>query len=289
MWLSVEPLVSAHLGRTWSVRDTTDLGDYASHPAYLLSDGAYAVFVKFSEAPDGRAQFEAELAGARRLAERAGALTPKALGVLAVDGGTLLVLEAVPAIERGPRQWREIGRALARLHRVHGERCGLETPGFFGPLPLDNRPIIDWPTFYVERRLVPFLKLAVDRGKLPADLARQVEQIIPRIRELSGPAVTPALLHGDAQQNNFISTEAGAVLIDCAAVHYGHPEYDLALVDYFHPVPNDLFDGYREILPMNPGFAERRHLWRLAAHLAVVAVDGAAWLPALAEGVGRWQ
>jgi fructosamine-3-kinase len=59
-----------------------------------------------------------------------------------------------------------------------------------------------------------------------------------------------------------------------AAPYFGHPEADLALVDYFQPVPDDLFAGYREIAPVDPGFPDRRELWRLAAYLAVIAVDG---------------
>jgi arginase len=94
-----------------------------------------------------------------------------------------------------------------------------------------------------------------------------------RLRSLAGPDPRPSLLHGDAQQNNFVSTAAGAVVID-AAPYFGHPEADLALVDYFEPVLDDLFAGYRDIAPIDPGFAGRRELWRLAAYLAVIAVDG---------------
>jgi fructosamine-3-kinase len=90
---------------------------------------------------------------------------------------------------------------------------------------------------------------------------------------LSGPEPPPSLLHGDAQQNNFVTTASGAVVID-AAPYFGHPELDLALVDYFEPVPDDVFAAYREIAPIDPGFAGRRELWRLAAYLAVIAVDG---------------
>ena len=35
-----------------------------------------------------------------------------------------------------------------------------------------------------------------------------------------------------------------------------------------------MFAAYREIAPVDQGFAERRELWQLAAYLAVVAVDG---------------
>ncbi len=58
------------------------------------------------------------------------------------------------------------------------------------------------------------------------------------------------------------------------APYFGHPEIDLALLDYFAPVPPVVFDAYREITPIDDGFAERRELWRLFGYLAVVAVDG---------------
>ena len=58
------------------------------------------------------------------------------------------------------------------------------------------------------------------------------------------------------------------------APYFGHHEIDLALVDYFDPVPEDVFDAYREIVPIDTGFAQRRELWRLFGYLAVVTVDG---------------
>ena len=74
--------------------------------------------------------------------------------------------------------------------------------------------------------------------------------------------MVPTLLHGDAQQNNFVSTEEGAVVID-PAIYFGNPEMDLAFIDYFQPVPDDVFDGYRDELPIDPGFWARRDLWRV--------------------------
>jgi protein-ribulosamine 3-kinase len=273
----VERLVSAHTGRPWTVVEAQDLADLACHPAALLSDGTFAVFAKFSDAPNGREQFEIELAGLRLLADRAGVLIPAPVGITPVPGGTVLVLEAVEAVDRGPRQWREIGRTLACIHRVHGDRFGLETDGYYGPLPQDNTPAGDWPTFYAERRLEPGLRLAVDSGHLPAAVARQVEGLIPRLPALCGPPAAPTLLHGDAQQNNYITTAAGPVVID-PAVYYGHPEIDLAALDLYQPVPADVYDGYHDERPIDPAFWERRDLWRIAPYLAAVTVEGERWL-----------
>lgn len=148
-----------------------------------------------------------------------------------------LIPELPEARERA--DWRSIGQVLAALHQAGHERFGLDGPrGFFGPLPQDNRPVPGnrWAGFFAERRLLPLLRTAADSGHLPPALAAGVEQLAARLPGLAGPEPRPSLLHGDAQQNNFVSTAAGAVVID-AAPYFGHPEADLALVGYFHPVP----------------------------------------------------
>ena len=285
--LPVERMVSVYYHQTWRVATFSDLNDFASHPSAILSDGTHSVFAKFSEAVHGLDQFEAELAGLRLLSERAGILTPPAIGIVPVEGGVILVLEAVQSVERTPPQWREIGRTLARIHQVRGDQFGLDTQGYFGPLYQDNRPMADWLDFFTQRRLWPHLIGAIDSGFMDTATIRQVEKLAARLPRLDLPPTYPALLHGDAQQNNFISTAAGAVAVD-PAVYYGHPEMDLALVDYFQPVPDDVFAGYREILPIAPGFSERRDLWRLPAYLALVAVGGPDYLPQLTQTLKKY-
>jgi protein-ribulosamine 3-kinase len=223
----------------------------------------------------------------RLLSEHAGVLTPIPVGIVPAKGGTILVLEAVRPVDRAASDWREIGRTLARIHKVEGDRFGLETNSYFGPLFQDNAPMRDWPAFYAERRLAPGLRLATDSGHLPHDLIAQVERVIARLPELCGPEIEPSLVHGDAQQNNFISTEAGAVVIDPAA-YFGHPEVDLAWIDGFQPVPADVFHGYREERSIDPGFWERRDLWRIWGYLASVAVEGQSYLGQLSEAVRKY-
>ena len=269
----VEQIVSEHTGRRWSIKDARDMSDYACHPCAILSDGAYSVFAKFSDAPNGYDQFQVELAALRLLRDRAGILIPIPIGILPVSGGTILVLQAVQAVDRAPRRWRQIGQTLAQMHKIKGERFGLETNGFYGPLYQDNTPSDDWPKFYAERRLWPGLRLAIESGNMPPEVIRQVEKIITRLSEFCGTETVPTLLHGDAQQNNFISTELGPVVID-PAVYYGNPEVDLAALDSFQPVPEDVFEGYQEELPIDPGFWERRDFWRIRLYLAAVTVEG---------------
>ena len=277
----IEHAASAHLGRPWVSRGFTDLNERASHPCGVLHGEPFSVFAKLGVAVVAREQFTAELDGLRLLSRAARIRTPVpvASGVVSQVTGSLLLFEALPERPpqaRGPGDWRSIGQTLAALHDVSNPQFGLgRARGFFGPLPQDNRavPSNRWADFYLERRITPLLRAAADSGHLPADLAGGVGRVAARLPTLSGPDPRPSLLHGDAQQNNFISTTDGAVAIDPAPC-FGHPEIDLAQVDFFQPVPGDVLDAYRELVPIDPGFADRRELWRLPTYLAVIAVDG---------------
>ena len=76
-----------------------------------------------------------------------------------------------------------------------------------------------------------------------------------------------------------------------ACPYFGHPEIDLAQVDFFQPVPIDVFAAYRELLPIDPGFADRRELWRLPTYLAVIAVAGplGQYITRLADATRRYR
>jgi fructosamine-3-kinase len=60
---------------------------------------------------------------------------------------------------------------------------------------------------------------------------------------------------------------------------------DLAYMDYFQPVPGEVFEGYQELLPIDPDFWERRELWRIWGYLAAVTVEGAVYLGMLQRAV----
>ena len=273
--VAIERVVSPELGREWRVGRVADLGDRASHPCALLHGDRLVVFAKL----DGAARLAAELAGLSRLRDAGVAVaTPIGERIVATGHGAVLLTEGLverPPGERTIEDWRAIGAALARLHVTHGDRFGLATDGWFGPLRQDNRPVPSdtWVEFYRERRVGPYLRAAVDAGHLPTGVAAGVERVIGRLGDLAGPEPVPTLLHGDAQHHNIVSAPGGAVFVD-PAPYYGHPEVDLALVDYFAPVPADVFAVYGDIMPIAVGFAERRELWRLHAYLAVVAVAG---------------
>jgi fructosamine-3-kinase len=279
---AIERAMSDHLGQRWVTQGFTDLNSRASHPCGVLQGRPISVFAKLDTSDNATQTLQAEINGLTLLRDRARITVPTRIGTgpLQVDGGFVLLTEALserPPKERTSGDWRAIGRTLATVHRVHGEHFGLEDfDGFFGALPQDNKPVPSdtWAEFYVERRVLPHLRSAIDTGLLPDDLGRDIERLTHRLPSLCGPELRPTLLHGDAQQHNFISTESGAV-VTVAAPYYGHPEIDLMLLDYFQPVPREVFDAYREIAPIDASFADRRDLWCLFVDLACISVRAA--------------
>jgi fructosamine-3-kinase len=304
---AVERAATGHLGRAWRADGFTGLNHRASHPCGIFTGAPLSVFAKLDASPDAAQRFTAELRGLALIRARTAVATPVPVagGVVATIAGTLLLYEALP--ERGdasgqagdsrtPGDYAAIGRTLAALHQVRGEAFGLaEFDGFFGPLPQCNRPARSgrWADFYAERRVLPMLRLAVDSGYLPAGLALGAERVMARLPVLCGPDPVPVLLHGDAQQNNFVSTADGAAVIDVAP-YFGHPEADLALVDCFTPADEELLRAYARLAPLDPGFPGRRELWRLHVYLAAIAVVGAtafgrSFLPRLAAAVRQYS
>jgi fructosamine-3-kinase len=285
--VSIEDTVSKNIGRGWKIKTEKDLSEFAYHRCAILSDNFFGVFFKYSEAPYAKKQFEIELSGLQVLSNSAGILIPRPIDIVQVENGFLLIMEALEPIRRGPRQWREIGVTLARIHRVKCHNFGFETHGFWGPLYQDNTPAESWEIFFRERRLLPLLNTAIDSGNIPVSVISDLETLIKKLPGLCGPEKPPSLLHGDTQQNNFISTAEGIYVID-PAVYCGNPEMDLALIDSFQPVPDDLFEAYREEMPIDPGFYRRRHLWRIPLYLAAVALEGPMHLERLTDALGKY-
>jgi fructosamine-3-kinase len=273
----IEAAVSRHAGRPWRLSSWTDLSARSSHPAVVASDGRLGVFVKLAAAAEAAAQVDAELAGLQLLAA-AGVSTPVPVGSGRLDlpdGSSALVVEALDErVDRDGEDWQAIGRTLATIHDHRGSCYGATSDGFFGPLHQANAPVDPdtWVEFYATRRVRPWLSAARATGSVDTATAARIEMLLGRLPELSGPDPGPSLLHGDAQHHNFVSTATGAVVID-PSPYFGHPEVDLALLDYFSPVPPATWSAYAEVRPIDPGFTERRELWRVFAYLGVLSVD----------------
>jgi fructosamine-3-kinase len=140
-------------------------------------------------------------------------------------------------------------------------------------LPLDNTTTEDWPTFYAERRVLPFAETLSEAQRRP------IERVCIELPKLCGPMEAPARIHGDLWSGNLIWAADGQVwVIDAAAAHGGHRETDLAMLALFGtPHLEAILDGYQEVAPLAPGWRQRVGLHQLHPLLVHATLFGGSY------------
>jgi fructosamine-3-kinase len=242
-----------------------------------LADGRLA-FVKTR--PDAReGEYEREAGELRWLAQPGTLQVPEVLEI----GPDYLVLEWIQhgGLDRAGAE--ELGRGLARLHATGAPAFGdpglggTGGPSVVGSLSLPNDPAPDWPTFYAERRLIPALAAATQRGGISTPGARAVEAVCERITELCGPAERPARLHGDLWSGNVLAGSDGRPWLIDPTAYGGHREIDLAMLRLFGAPSPRIFDAYQEISPLADGWQLRVPLYQLLPLLVHAALFGGSY------------
>ncbi|MDT9592820.1 fructosamine kinase family protein [Nocardioides zeae] len=203
-------------------------GDTSTATRLRLADGRNALMKTQPGAPAGF--FEAEARGLALLAGvRDGVAVPEVLAA----ASDCLVLRWIDPGRPSADAAATLGAALARTHAAPAE-LGAPTDGFIGRLPMPCRAPegATWAEFYAVRRVLPYLKLARDRGAvLPGDAAK-VEGLLGRLPDLV-PEEPAALLHGDLWNGNVLWGTGGSVHVVDPAAYGGHREVDLAMLSLF--------------------------------------------------------
>ncbi|WP_281369054.1 fructosamine kinase family protein [Nocardioides ungokensis] len=153
---------------------------------------------------------------------------------------------------------------------------------------MPNKPADTWAEFYATRRVLPYLKLARDRGAIDDGDARAVEAVVARLPGLV-PEEPPARLHGDLWNGNVLwGVDGRAHVIDPAA-HGGHRETDLAMLALFG-LPNlpRVLDAYAEAAPLADGWQERVGLHQLFPLLVHACLFGGGYGPRAADAARRY-
>ncbi|MEU9403684.1 fructosamine kinase family protein [Streptomyces sp. NPDC048242] len=225
-------------------------------PAVVMLEDGTSVMVKRG---DGPGAVRAEAAGLRWLGAAGAVRVP---GVLGADE-RWLVTEYVPTGRPDAEAALRFGRALAELHTSGAPAFGAAPPdgpreAFIGRAPMRNVPGDDWPRWYAEHRVLPYLRTAVDSGTVRPGEASVVEAVCERLPGLAGPAEPPARLHGDLWQGNVLWGADGEVRLIDPAAHGGHRETDLAMLALFGcPEWDSVLDGYERTAPLADGWRHR--------------------------------
>ena len=235
-------------------------GEISTTTRVRLSNGMTALVKTHHQAAEGF--FDAEARGLTWLAEArrdGGVAVPE---VLAHDH-ECLVLRWVEPGKNTVDAATNLGQSLARTHRFGADAFGADEDGFIGRLPMPNRTAPTWPEFYATRRILPYLKLARDRGAATEEEGTAIEGVLRRLSDLL-PEEPPARVHGDLWNGNVLwGLDGHAWLIDPAA-YGGHREVDLAMLTLFGlPHLPRVLDAYAEAAPLADGWEDRAGLHQI--------------------------
>ena len=234
-------------------------GDIATATRLRLSSGQTALMKTLPHAPEGF--FEAEAAGLRWLAEVEGGVPVPEVLAAASD---CVVVEWVEQSSKTPVEAAvSFGQQLAATHAAGADGWGLDHDGFIGRLPLPNKTADSWPEFYAVRRVLPYLKLARDRGSISETDAAAVEAVVGKLTGLL-PDEAPARLHGDLWNGNCLWGQDLAIHVIDPAAHGGHRELDLAMLHLFGltHLPR-VMAAYDEAQPLAEGWEDRLGIHQL--------------------------
>lgn len=295
IWPSLEEAVRGIFGESVCIEKSERLGGGDINEARCLRlSSADRVFVKSNTAQRFRF-FQTESLGLEAIAAAGVISTPRVLG-LGVDrqrGESFLLLEYLAGTREGRQFWEEFGHALAALHLadtkcfVPAGRWGFLEDNFIGATPQRNTPRERWSDFFRDCRLEPQFRRAMHW--LDESARRRAERILGHLEDLLPEPEHSSLLHGDLWSGNFmVGPDGRAWLID-PAVYVGHAEADLAMTELFGGFAPSFYDAYREVNPLEPGYAQRRDIYNLYHLLNHLNLFGGGYLGSVLSVLRRFS
>lgn len=258
----------------FTLKGFSSLAGGSINKVFLLDTSEGKKVLKVNEANRFPGMFQAEKEGLEELRDSHTVDVPKVLGIGKSENSAYLLLEYKEKAPQKPDFWDRFARDLAALHQTTSEEFGFHSSNYIGSLPQHNHKHTSAADFYISERLEPQLKMALENGFSFEKLEHVFKNISKAI-----PRESPALIHGDLWNGNYITNEKGLPCLIDPAVSYGPREMDLSMMKLFGGFPEEVFLKYDSYLPLQPGFTDRIPLWQLYYLLVHLNIFGSSYLP----------
>ena len=215
-----------------------------------------------------------------KLLQNASVNTPIVMDQFEEGDLQVIILEHIEEETSTKRFWLRFAEDLANLHRNNASNFGLNYSNFIGSLHQENKMLPTWEQFFVENRLLPLIKMGIDKDLLYKGHLVKFEGLFKALQELI-PAEKPSLLHGDLWSGNLLCGQGQRPVFIDPAVYYGHREVDIAMTRMFGGFDPVFLSQYQEIYPFERGWEKRLAIHNLYPNLVHLNLFGQSYLPGI--------
>lgn len=284
MTVSADVINDIELRLNAKIKRITPVAGGDINQAYRLQTTLGNFFVKKNSRHKFPGMFESEERGLAAIRNTNVIAVPEIILQGDTDCESYLILQWIEVGQSSRTSSQQLGRLLAQMHRTTSARFGFEADNYMGSLHQSNRQHDSWAQFFIEERLQPMVKIAVDKRELVKSDMHQFNELCKKLPDLFTEE-PPALLHGDLWGGNYlISTEGKPYLID-PAVSYGNREFDMAMTTLFGAFDHVFYEAYSQEFPLLPGWQQRLKLWNLYPLLIHVNLFGGMYAKQVRENL----
>lgn len=264
LWNEIGQQIGQATGRKFELNNRKSIGGGCINEGFEITSagaGGDRYFLKLNRA-EALPMFEAEALGLKQLAAAQAIRVPRPICWGTAGDDCYLVMEYLAFGSGSSQAWADMGRQLARLHRlaISDRGFGWQRNNTIGSTPQINNWSPTWSEFWTEQRIGYQLRLGQRQGGRFEGSDRLLAQI-PRL--LKGHNPQPSLVHGDLWSGNAAILADGTPTIFDPAAYYGDREVDLAMTELFRGFPAAFYQGYAEIWPLESGYQNRKLLYNL--------------------------
>ena len=274
-----EPVTIEHIG-------IVSGGSISDAHRVITSHGPF--FAKINNAEAFPGMFDAEAIGLKFLIERCEFDMPNPIAVGQEGDMQWILTTFIESASKANGYWGEFGRRLARLHDHTAPQHGFDSDNYFGSLIQPNNKHDSWTEFFVQERLEPQLKIAVDNQMINTEISKRCQKLYSKLDSLI-PKESPSALHGDLWTGNFMTGNDGHATIFDPAVYFGHREVDIAMSQLFGSFDQEFYQAYNEVHPMEPDWEKRVEIFNLYPLLAHVNLFGESYLSQVNHILRQWS
>jgi fructosamine-3-kinase len=234
-------------------------GDISS--AYKIETSGKIYFLKLNQA-SALNMFLKEADALKMIATTNTINTPSVIDVGSFETNSYLLMDFIDSKSPSNKDMALLGKQLANLHLNTSKTFGFNSDNYIGTLPQSNTKHQNWVDFYMEERLAPQLKLAVQKQLLSPTEVPNTSTMKLKTADIF-KEVQPSLLHGDLWSGNFLISKDGTPYLIDPATYYGHSEVDIAMSLLFGGFSNSFYEAYHAVIPKETDTNARVELYQL--------------------------